>query len=167
MSEDLLGDSTATEEILEEEEILDEGHNSFEAPERNSHFEEVLEESTPQQQAYNPKPSKEEAVVNDKVLEWQEKHRQYLAEKAAKSKERHQKALEEAKQTIQQFYQQRAANLEKVRSTNRQKQDSEGGTEELHTGNDWQTIASLVDFSRPTAQKDTSRIREIIIKLKH
>ncbi|KAN0036088.1 hypothetical protein ACTA71_005388 [Dictyostelium dimigraforme] len=104
------------------------------------------------------------------MKEYLEKHEKEMEEKKKKSEEKRQKKIAEAKQSLDNFYSEREAKKKTALKNNRDHNkslelDSTSGS----TTHTWESVVSMIDLqAKPNpVNKDTSRMREILIRLKN
>eukprot|EP01098_Paradermamoeba_levis_P007917 TRINITY_DN329_c0_g1_i1.p1 TRINITY_DN329_c0_g1~~TRINITY_DN329_c0_g1_i1.p1 ORF type:complete len:185 (-),score=78.55 TRINITY_DN329_c0_g1_i1:100-594(-) len=96
-----------------------------------------------------------------------------LEEKRAATEKKRQELLEAAKQSVTTFYEERTDAKKKAETQNIQSQKAfEAERDEILAGgnssNQWDHIVSLVDLQAgKTEGKDVSRMRQVLLKLKH
>ncbi|KAF2071738.1 hypothetical protein CYY_006943 [Polysphondylium violaceum] len=104
------------------------------------------------------------------MKEYLEKHEKELKEKKRVSEEKRAKKIEEAKKSLENFYSEREAKKKTALKNNREHNktlEEEGQT--LSTDHSWESVVNMIDLQakpNPT-NKDTSRMREILIRLKN
>jgi len=103
------------------------------------------------------------------LTQWTIKHEEDLAEKARKSEEKHREILDEASQSLERFYNERAVKREKAQAANREdeKQFVAVRDSTLAGTTNWDSVSQLVDFNSKPLGKDTSRMKKILVELKH
>ncbi|CAN1284156.1 Clathrin light chain 1 [Linum perenne] len=131
------------------------------------------------------------------LREWRRQNAIYLDEKEKKEKEMRQQIIEEGEEYIRAFYEKRKLNIETNKTTNREreKQISLASQEKFHKEADkqyWKAIADIIPYEVPNIEKkrgkkdqdkkpsitvlqgpkpgkptDLSRMRQILVKLKH
>eukprot|EP01114_Cavostelium_apophysatum_P009747 TRINITY_DN22_c0_g3_i1.p1 TRINITY_DN22_c0_g3~~TRINITY_DN22_c0_g3_i1.p1 ORF type:complete len:190 (-),score=33.06 TRINITY_DN22_c0_g3_i1:109-678(-) len=142
-----------------------EEHSDFSAPTTNTStsFEPAPTQSSSESYSYEETPLSVYRAEHDKKLD----------EKARRSEEKREKIISEANDNINQFYHKRDEQKEKNRSTNRTNEktfvaDRDAVLSGSASSNEWARVATLVDFkTTTTSMKDTSRMRKILIDLKH
>ena len=94
-----------------------------------------------------------------------------MDEKSAKSEQRRQQILEEANNTIENFYKKRTEERENKHSKNRQAEEKfiKENTALLQGsgGNEWERVTKLIDFKQAPVGRDTARFRKLLLELKH
>ncbi|KAM9982076.1 hypothetical protein ACTFIY_004383 [Dictyostelium cf. discoideum] len=104
------------------------------------------------------------------MREYLEKHEKEMQEKKKKSEEKRQKKIAEAKQSLDNFYSEREAKKKTALKNNRDHNKSlEIDSTSGNTTHTWESVVSMIDLqAKPNpANKDTSRMREILIRLKN
>jgi len=104
------------------------------------------------------------------MKEYLEKHEKELKEKKRVSEEKRAKKIEEAKKSLENFYSERETKKKTALKNNREHNktlEEEGQT--LSTDHSWESVVNMIDLqAKPNpANKDTSRMREILIRLKN
>jgi len=109
-----------------------------------------------------------EDLSTPEYLAWKEKHRAEVEKRLEDSRKAQAKAEADAAEQLKKALAERQKRIEKTKVANR---DAEKAfiTERdriLKVGNDWERIAALCDPQEPSkGEKDTSRLREILVKL--
>ncbi|CAN0852974.1 Clathrin light chain 1 [Linum grandiflorum] len=130
------------------------------------------------------------------LREWRRQNAIYLDEKEKKEKEMRQHIIEEGEEYIRAFYEKRTLNIETNKTTNREREKiSLANQEKFHKEADkqyWKAIAEIIPYEVPNIEKkrgkkeqdkkpsitvlqgpkpgkptDLSRMRQILVKLKH
>ena len=103
------------------------------------------------------------------LREYQTKHEEYLRQKAAKSHEKHQAILDKAKADIDNFYKERALKRDKAEASNRsaEQQFITDRDSNLAAGDSWESVGKLTDLQAKPLGKDTARMKQVLVQLKH
>ncbi|KYQ88171.1 clathrin light chain [Tieghemostelium lacteum] len=109
------------------------------------------------------------------MKEYLDKHDKELKDKQKASEEKRQKKIQEAKQSLDKFYAERESKKKTALKNNREHNKSIEGDSNSSTGNTWESVVSMVDLkdkpkdatSTAEKSKDTTRMREILIRLKN
>jgi len=108
---------------------------------------------------------------NSPLSIYQTKHNKFLDEKSAKSEQKRQEHLTEANVTIENFYKRRTEEREAKHIKNRQSEEKflKENTALLQGtgGNEWERISKLIDFKQAPVGRDTTRLRKLLLDLKH
>merc|ERR1719373_229245 len=105
------------------------------------------------------------------LREWEDKHERELEENARKEETEKKDRRTTASSELGKFYEERASNLKKRQSSNRQDEEAseQARAEALKPGaNPWERVVDLVDTNARTADesRNTSRMRSLLIQLK-
>jgi len=106
---------------------------------------------------------------NDPISVYQREHDRFLEEKTRASQAKKEQLLSTARAEIDAFYQKRAQSREKALSANKRGEEkflSERASVNS-SGNLWAGVGSLLDFKATVIGRDTSRMRKVLLDLKH
>eukprot|EP01113_Clastostelium_recurvatum_P041244 TRINITY_DN651_c0_g1_i1.p1 TRINITY_DN651_c0_g1~~TRINITY_DN651_c0_g1_i1.p1 ORF type:complete len:206 (+),score=67.42 TRINITY_DN651_c0_g1_i1:53-670(+) len=103
------------------------------------------------------------------LQDWQVKHEEHLQQKARTSEEKHREIVDEAQKSIEKFYKERAAKKEKSDSENKtsETQFIASRDSSINPEGSWEAVTQLVDMQAKPIGKDTSRMRGILVQMKH
>eukprot|EP00941_MAST-03F_sp_MAST-3F-sp1_P002383 g2383.t1 len=169
------GDAAAMDEFLNDGvDNVDDGANE----EDNAFGDATMPESNPEEpwteeqpEAANvPEPEPEPVVpeVASAMVEWRQKWRKMCEEKDEMDRKAKEKRQADAREALQKFYEQRESHKEKMHANNRAEESDLMNKQaaEKESGNPWERIVSLID-TKEDAEKDVSRMKEMMIQLKH
>jgi hypothetical protein len=133
------------------------------APMPESHPDAPWTEDQPSDPVPEPEPEKPNAMV-----EWRRQWRERMEEKDAAARKAKQERQEKARAALAQFYEQRESHKEKMQANNRAEEQEllAKQSDEKTNDNPWERIVSLID-TKEDAEKDVSRMKEMMIQLKH
>ncbi|PRP83902.1 clathrin light chain [Planoprotostelium fungivorum] len=123
--------------------------------------------------AYNSFAQTSSSYDDSPLSQWQDEHNKYLDEKARKATEKHDKIIEEARSATDAFYKKYDETKAKRKATNRKNQEKTVAERDQmlasaqSSSNTWANVASLVDFKQVPVGRDTSRMKKILLDLKH
>eukprot|EP00026_Physarum_polycephalum_P017584 Phypoly_transcript_18852.p1 GENE.Phypoly_transcript_18852~~Phypoly_transcript_18852.p1 ORF type:complete len:208 (+),score=46.22 Phypoly_transcript_18852:51-626(+) len=167
------GDEEHVEETIEE--IVEGDHDVGELGEHVTVHEEIID--TPEGGFPSPTLTTKDSTSDfhssfsqpSALREYQIKHEEYLKEKATKSHEKHQAILDKAKSDIDNFYKERALKRDKAESANRsaEQQFITDRDANLAAGDSWESVGKLTDLQAKPLGKDTSRMKQVLVQLKH
>jgi len=137
--------------------------------------EEIIHESpkeaftSQQEQLIVPPPPLDFGGELSAVRKYQIAHDELLQEKAAKSEEKRRQTIAKAQADIANFYKERALNREKTDANNRTiEQQFQANLEAtLANSQSWESVGNLVDLQAKPLGKDTTRMRQVLVQLKH
>jgi len=103
--------------------------------------------------------------------EWSNKHEEELLAKKGDEEKRLDIVRDVAREVLKKMYTERVIRTEQAKERNKHTEDvyKEERDLLLSKGSDWERVVSLIDLSGSysSGSKDRSRMREILIKLKH
>eukprot|EP01112_Ceratiomyxa_fruticulosa_P009701 TRINITY_DN2541_c0_g1_i2.p1 TRINITY_DN2541_c0_g1~~TRINITY_DN2541_c0_g1_i2.p1 ORF type:complete len:216 (+),score=67.71 TRINITY_DN2541_c0_g1_i2:233-880(+) len=143
--------------------------NNTYSPAQTGYSSPPLNSSSPRSKYDNFSTSFSAAPTFTFLTQWNIKHEEELGEKARKSEEKHRQVLDEANQSLERFYNERAVKREKTQAVNREeeKQFVTVRDNTLAATTSWDAVSQLVDFNSKPLGKDTSRMKKILVELKH
>jgi len=115
-------------------------------------------------------PMQEESSA---LAKWRLEHDEFLARKASASEEKHSEIKARARQEVEEFYQKRAQQKEKNEKATREAEEKYLADRDALLSadtnyGDWERVNRFIDFKQGhVGEKDTSRMRKILIELKH
>ena len=100
---------------------------------------------------------------------WEKEHEEKLLTKSKEESEKHQKALAQAKEDTEQFFGERKQRCEAKKRQNAEEEElrRENLKKILEEGDPWIQSAKLIDYQKTAGTKDSSRMRHVLISLKH
>lgn len=100
---------------------------------------------------------------------WEKEHDEKLLAKSKEESENHQKALAQGKEDTDKFFEERKARCEAKRKQNAEEEEArrEALKKILEEGDPWVQSAKLIDYQKAAGAKDSSRMRHVLISLKH
>lgn len=103
------------------------------------------------------------------LRQYQIKHDSLLREKAARSEEKHKQITAKAQADITNFYKEKALARESTEANNRvsEQQFIADLESTLANAQSWESVGNLVDLQAKPVGKDTTRMRQILVQLKH
>jgi len=107
--------------------------------------------------------------VMSPLRQYQVKHEALLQEKAARAEEKRQQTLAKAQADITNFYKEKALARETREANNRVSEQHFVSDLETTLANaqSWESVGNLVDLQAKPIGKDTTRMRQILVQLKH
>jgi len=131
----------------------------------NETFETSQDQKIETEQEQNNEEEEEEKQTMLSV--WQEQHREHLAEKAKKEREGQEKNVEDGKNALDEFNENRTKRIEQQRkdAQSREADLREDYDAVFKHGTIWQQVAKLVDLKEKN--KKVERMRDLIIHLKN
>jgi len=129
--------------------------------------EEVVEETSSSVPSSFQSPLKEEEI--SPLRQYQIKHSAYLAEKNARSDEKHRQVTAKAQADIDNFYKERALKRDKTEIRNKESESQFVTARDATLANStsWESVGNLVDLQAKSLGKDTARMRQVLVQLKH
>lgn len=134
----------------------------------------AAQESYAAQDTYSPSafapPS--DAFGENPLAAYRRRHEDYLDEKDQKSEQARRELLAKAAGAIEDFNRTQAGKREKHQAKNRAEEakfvaERDALLEGSNYTNDWERVAALIDIKAPAIGRDTSRMRKLLIELKH
>eukprot|EP00727_Mastigamoeba_balamuthi_P001074 m51a1_g10964 hypothetical protein (124) ;mRNA; f:228014-228526 len=110
------------------------------------------------------------ALSEDSPLRvWEAKHAEELAAKSKKESERREEVLKQARKDIEDFTTERDARIAAKEKQNTEQEELFRETQEaaLKEGDVWQQAGKVFDYSKKSGEKDTTRMRQLLVSLKH
>jgi len=163
-----------TTEVVEGDEYsFDQSH---EDGEHVTVHEEIIHE--PSKDAFQPEAYQQEQLIVQPpaqdyelsaVRKYQIAHDELLQQKGAQSEEKRRQTVAKAQADIANFYKERALNREKTDANNRTAEQAFQTNLEatLANGQSWESVGNLVDLQAKPIGKDTTRMRQVLVQLKH
>jgi len=115
--------------------------------------------------------SEEDSGENVIQRERTQKHESEMAAKKKEEESRLEKARVQAEAALKKLYADRVLKIEQRQEQNKRAEDifKQQRDATLTKGQDWERVVSLIDTTGPysTGEKDRTRFRELLIKLKH
>jgi len=133
------------------------------APMPESHPDEPWTEEQP-----DDPPAEPEKETLNAMFEWRQQWRAKMEEKDAMARKAKADRQEKARAELAKFYEQRESHKEKMQANNRAEESEllAKQSDEKASDNPWERIVSLID-TKEDADKDVSRMKEMMIQLKH
>lgn len=127
----------------------------------------VIAEEDKEEVQESPAPEEVDETPNAMFL-WRQEWRKKNDKKDEMARTAKEKRREEAHAALSQFYEQRESHKEKMAANNRAEETDflSKQTDDKESENPWARIVSLID-TKEDADKDVSRMKEIMIQLKH
>jgi len=103
------------------------------------------------------------------LRQYQISHSAALAEKNAKSEEKHRQITGKAQADIDNFYKERALKRDKTELRNKENESTFVAARDATLANStsWESVGNLVDLQSKPLGKDTARMRQVLVQLKH
>lgn len=99
------------------------------------------------------------------LREWESAHELELQEKARKEEEQKKANREKAQKEMNQWYAERKQMMEQRKQLNRSEQTTL--TQDKDGGEPWERVNKLVNFGSEGGQRDTSRMKQLLIQVKN
>jgi len=137
--------------------------NSLGSPSHSNSFEPPVESHS----SSNFGSSFEETPLS----KYRAEHDRYLDDKARKSEEKRDEIINQARQSIDAYYKKRDETKEKTQKTNRTSEKTFVADRDSvlsgTSGSEWSRVSTLIDFKATAIGRDNSRMRKVLIELKH
>eukprot|EP01125_Pyxidicula_operculata_P020750 TRINITY_DN7754_c0_g2_i1.p1 TRINITY_DN7754_c0_g2~~TRINITY_DN7754_c0_g2_i1.p1 ORF type:complete len:142 (+),score=44.47 TRINITY_DN7754_c0_g2_i1:29-454(+) len=133
----------------------------------------LIADSDPSPFLSHDTPAETNAVLYPAYKSWLEKHESDIQAKRKSEEERLEKVKNESTDVLKKLLTERLLKIEsnKERNAKHQEQFKADIESSSKSGSDWERVASLVDLSVSAStnpgERDRSRLREVLIKLKH
>ncbi len=100
---------------------------------------------------------------------WQRKHQEELSKVSSESFAKQQEIRAKAEGDLKKFYEKRSANIQKGSNANREKEKAFLADRDanLDHGDSWERVAKFCDFQKQIGERDTSRMKQLLLALKH